>query len=124
MTANTRLTKEQKQDRKIMLNSLKEYDGEIASIGRFCVAKWPEFPNSKMSLFAFATCSDKERKNRRKVGEYFALNRLRQDESVKLPSFISAEEFARMLDELEYDVQLNAVDTPTGGTGGSFMDAW
>lgn len=103
MTANTKLTKEQKAQRKEWLNEFKTFNGELAFCGAFTVAKVSEFPGSKMAFFSVSVCSDKEQKFRRKVGEYHAMrNMLDIEEYVKLPSIVSALHFAEMLD-VEYE---------------------
>lgn len=126
MTANTRLTKEQKQDRKELKKFLRELNGEIGTCDPFTVAKASEFKGSKMAQFSVSMCSQDESKFRRKVGEYHALTKLLlpTNNYVILPAVISAQSFAEYLNDAFLSAQLSADNAPTGGIGGSFMDAW
>lgn len=100
MTANTKLTREQKDQRIEWLCELKFSSGEIANAGMFTVAKLPDFEGSKMAHFSVSVCSETEQKFRRKVGEYHALRRLMEfnGEWITLPASISAQELANSLD--------------------------
>jgi hypothetical protein len=105
MTANTKLTREQKDQRIEWLCELKFSGGEIATAGMITVAKRPAFPGSKMAHFSVSVCSDTEQKFRRKVGEYHALRRLMEFNGnwnngnwITLPARILASSFAYTLD--------------------------
>ncbi len=99
MTANTKLTKEQKAQRREWLDEMEYLGGEVANAGNITVAKLSDFPGSKMAHFSVSVCSDTEKKFRRKVGEYHALRRLMEfyGEWVTLPAVISAQQFAESL---------------------------
>lgn len=92
MTANTKLTKDQKAQRREWLGEMEYLGGEVATAGMFTVAKLPDFPGSKMAHYSVSVCSDTEMKFRRKVGEYHALRRLMEFNGnwITLPSYISA----------------------------------
>ena len=101
MTANTKLTREQKDQRREWLEELEYANGEIANAAMFTVAKLPDFQGSKMAHFSVSVCSDTEMKFRRKVGEYHALRKLMEfgGEWVTLPNNITAYALAENLYE-------------------------
>lgn len=102
MTANTKLSREQKNDRIEWLTALEYSDGEVATSGRFTVAKMADFPNSRMAHFSVSYCARDEKKIRRKVGEYYALKKLMDfaGDWITLPANISADDLVNTLDEL------------------------
>lgn len=118
--ANTKLTSEQKSYRKEWLKSLKDCGGEIATVGAFTVAKAPDFKGARMAEFSVSYCSPFEVKNRRKVGEYHALNRLVGFDAgnwVVLPNRMSANSLAYLLNDMDED---DSAYTPAdGGNWGS-----
>lgn len=99
MIANTKLTKDQKAERREWIDELEYAGGEVANAGMFTVAKLPDFAGSKMAHFSVSVCSDTEMKFRRKVGEYHALRRLMEFKGywITLPAVISAQQFAESL---------------------------
>lgn len=101
MTANTKLTREQKDQRIEWLCELKFSGGETANVGMFTVAKLPDFEGSKMAHFSVSVCSETEQKFRRKVGEYHALRRLMEFNGnwITLPNSITAASLANLLDD-------------------------
>ena len=96
MTSNTKLNALQKQwtkDTKAMFNKC---GGTIAQMGRFTVAKMPEFKGSKMARFSVSYCSPDEKKFRPKVGEHFVLRRMSSKEFITLPNMFTARDVAYM----------------------------
>lgn len=90
--SNSKLTREQKNDRIEWLTAMDYSGGDVAGYGSFTVAKMPDFKGSKMAQFSVSVCSDTEKKFRRKVGEYHALRRLFDctGEWITLPNSIDA----------------------------------
>ena len=87
-TSNTKLTKEQKTMRKFFLEALQEQNGEIFSFpeNNCTIVVIPEFTNSNMLRVSVSYSSDNEQKFRRKVGEYYALEKMfGNSEYIKLP---------------------------------------
>jgi hypothetical protein len=103
--ANSKLTREQKDSRIEWLSALQFSDGEIAACGRYTVAKLPMFPGSRMAQFIVSYCAKDEQKIRRKVGEFYALDKMYVlgDTGVTLPSHITAMDLASMLAEFDED---------------------
>lgn len=105
MTANSRLTKNQKAERRAHLHTLFHAYGDIASSGRYTVAKMPEFFGSKMARYSVSVCSKDEIKFRRKVGEYHALVRLfNWNECITLPNNITPFHLTSILDNSEHEI--------------------
>ena len=74
---NTKLDKEMKAFRKGRLEHLPKNTLFVYSEdSNFTLVAHPVFSGSKMYNVTMSYCSEKENKNRRKVGEYFALNKL------------------------------------------------
>lgn len=96
--SNSKLTKFQKVSRKVMLADLRSALGSIATVGRFTVAIMPEFPGSSMARMSVSFASEDEQKIRRKVGEYHALIRLHNLESVPVPIGFDATDMANQYD--------------------------
>lgn len=116
MSANTKLTAEQKVDRKEWLKELHEYGGDIGQMAPFTVAKVPEFEGSKMACFSVAVCSNEEQRFRRKVGEYHALRKMNNYKFITLPAIITAQDLADTLYTLCADIEPLSV-----GMGSSTM---
>ena len=76
MQSNSKLTDYQKSLRKQMLA---QFAGVLATSGRVTVAL--ERTGEKMGRFSLAIASEDERKIRRKVGEFYALNRFDDGDS-------------------------------------------
>ena len=100
MIANTKLTKDQKAERREWMDELEYAGGEVANAGNITVAKLSDFPGSKMAHFSVSVCSDTEKKFRRKVGEYHALRRLMEFNGswITLPANITAYGLAVAID--------------------------
>lgn len=95
--SNSKLNSVQKTLRKNMLVKFTGEGGEIFSFSehRTTVAIVPEFTGSKMSRVSVSICSPDEVKFRRKVGEYFALDKLFVGEYVVVPTPNQTEYFAK-----------------------------
>lgn len=97
-SSNTKLTAAQKAKRKYMLADLDVMDGTIGTRDYYTVAKLPEFKGSRMAMFSVAVCSQDEIKNRRKVGEYHALDKLfGKNQFILMPNCIMVSEFLEFL---------------------------
>lgn len=86
--SNSKLTPEQKIERKDMLSLLNTADGYIMQDGETgaTAAIMPEFPGSRMVRVSFSFMSPDEIKFRRKVGEYWTMYRMfYRDEFVTIP---------------------------------------
>lgn len=100
MAKQTKLTPEQKTFRKDILFAYNDAEGfEIATseCGRVTVAKIDEFPGSRMACFSVSIASPTEPRVKRKVGEYWALYRMKTGQTVILPGTISAADFAQSI---------------------------
>jgi hypothetical protein len=93
MLSNSKLTQDQKDWLKIMSNLHPEIRFAIAGETTFAFKNLGDIVE-----FATAICSDSEKKNRAKVGKYFALDRYFDGHTVKL-KFV---DFDNMLDAI-YD---------------------
>lgn len=83
MQSNSKLTSEQKRDRKEMLESV--YIGEIVYIANNGETTIVYCRVGSNITFATSIMSPNEKKFRRKVGEYHALTRYINGETVMLP---------------------------------------
>lgn len=94
--SNSKLNAVQKDSRKNMLIDHEANGGEIFSFPQYfaTVAIVPEFTGSNMSCMSVSVCSPDETKFRRKVGEFYALDKLFAGECVKMPTPVVAEYFA------------------------------
>lgn len=102
MRANTKLTKEQKAERKAWMQELHSASGHIYTnvSGTVTMVVMPENSGSRIVLATFAVASPNEEKIRRKVGEYHALRRMFMEyKYVKLPTFSS---FQGVVDNLGF----------------------
>ena len=89
MQSNSKLTAGQKTSLKSMMKFLP--DVQFATIGKTTIA----FQHvGDLVEFATAICADNEKKNRPKVGKFYAMQRFENGQSVKLPFF----QFDNMLD--------------------------
>jgi hypothetical protein len=96
--SNTKLTVEQKLERKRMLADLGGMGGTIGTRDYYTVVRLPEFKGSRMAMYSVSVRSMDEIKNRRKVGEYHALNKLfNKNQFVLLPEHIMVSEFLEFL---------------------------
>lgn len=98
--ANTKLDK----DTKAWLKQAKQdYECRLTfGYGnRFTVARIEEFPGASMACFAVSYASQDEQKVRRKVGEWYALNKLHAGSVIKLPAKFAAQDVADMFVELD-----------------------
>lgn len=87
--SNSKLTPEQKIERKQLIEQIMRDNGEIyqnEGTGETMVAV-PEFTGSRMYHVSFSFMSPDEVKFRRKVGEYWALYRYWVGESVIVPEW-------------------------------------
>lgn len=91
--SNSKLTPEQKIERKELMQIMRDSGGEIMqdSENGATAVILSEFPGSRMVRVSFSFMSPDETKFRRKVGEYWALRRMYWDgESVAVPgTFVS-----------------------------------
>lgn len=101
--SNSKLSREQKTARKVMLADLQTAGGTIATVGRFTVAIVPEFSGSNMARMSVAFASEDEQKIRRKVGEFHALFRMQDNQSVPVPVNFDALNMANRMDE-DYNI--------------------
>lgn len=97
--SNSKLTRAQKDFRKFYMAKLVSAGGTIATVGRFTVAIVPEFPGSNMARMSVAFASEDEQKIRRKVGEYHALYRWKDNQSVPVPVNFEARDMADFMEE-------------------------
>ena len=96
-TSNTKLTKDEKEDRKQLLACLKHEEGEIFSYPEHnaTIVVVPEFKGSNMVRVSVSYSSPNEKKFRRKVGEYYALcNMFDCEEFIKVPLKYGYDELA------------------------------
>lgn len=102
--SNTKLDTSQKESRKEMKACVRANDGQIFSFPHHgvTVAIEPAFPGSRMVNVSVSFMSPNEQKFRRKVGEYYALYRMRSGEYVQVPNSLEwatiAEYFAELAD--------------------------
>lgn len=82
---NTKLTSEQKADRKEMRVELLANGGALFAFAGFTVALAPVFSGSNMANFAVSVAAPDESKQRRKVGEYHALVKLFEGTCTQIP---------------------------------------
>jgi hypothetical protein len=94
--SNSKLSHEQKIFRKAALSDLRDCGGHIFTSNRVTVAIMPEFAGSKMARMSVSIASENEQKLRRKVGEFHALERLHNLESVPVPSYLDTRDMAEM----------------------------
>lgn len=87
MISNSKLTKEQKETRKVHKAALVTQGGAIvtSSDGSVTLAFVPEFHGSRMLAVGVSVASPNEQKIRRKVGEYHALDNLMFGNTIKVP---------------------------------------
>ena len=92
MQSNSKLTKDQKQ----YLKEMAEFNPKInfAIMGKTTIA-FKHIGN--LVEFSTAICADTEKKNRVKVGKYWAFTRFRDGQTVKMPFF----QFDNMMDNEE-----------------------
>jgi hypothetical protein len=92
MQSNSKLTKYQKS----MLKDLRGFmpDVQFAIMGKTTIAFQHVGDNVE---FATAICADTEKKNRPKVGKFYAITRFENQQTVKMPFF----QFDNMLDNEE-----------------------
>lgn len=122
--ANTKLTREQKDFRIEWLSALEFSDGDIAACGRYTVVTVPMFPGSRMSQFLVSYCAKDEQKIRRKVGEYYVLEKMYGlgHTGITLPSYIGAMDLASIL--AEYDDDNDHLEYFDDGYGSSTMEKY
>ena len=85
MTSNSKLTQEQKADRKEMMDALPK--GSTFAVSE-CGVTVLAVPEGDLVAFSSAVMSEDEQKFRRKVGEYHALARYFAAECIILPAAI------------------------------------
>jgi len=87
MISNSKLTKEQKEARKVRKAAIVAQGGAIVTSfdGRVTLAFVPEFQGSRMLAVGVSVASPNERKIRAKVGEYHALDNLMFGNAIKVP---------------------------------------
>jgi hypothetical protein len=112
--SNSKLSREQKAERKAMLADLADAGGTLATVGRFTVAISPEGKGLRMARMSVAVASPDEQKIRRKVGEFHALTRLYDLQSVPVPRDFDAQDLAEMMSQTDggYQFGLEPEDTP------------
>lgn len=82
MQSNSKLSAIQKSDLKEMREAMPEVNFEI--MGKTIIAFHPVGDTVE---FATAICADNEKKNRPKVGKYWAIKRFENGQTVKLPNY-------------------------------------
>lgn len=91
MISNSKLTKEQKEIRKVHKAALVAQGGAIvtSSDGRVTLAFAPEFQGSRMLSVGVSVASPYERKIRAKVGEYHAMANMMFGNVIKVPDGVA-----------------------------------
>lgn len=83
--SNSKLDKIQKAERKSMLSELHNAGGWLHSDYGVTLCVVPEFAGSKMARVSVSVASEDEQKVRRKVGEFWALQRMAYGDSILVP---------------------------------------
>ncbi len=88
--SNSKLDRDSKADRKVLLAALTAAGGQIFSFPNagwgVTIAVMPEFEGSRTMRVAVAVASPAEEKFRRKVGEYVALCHMDDGQSIAVPA--------------------------------------
>lgn len=99
--SNSKLTKVQKASRKEMLADMIALGGSIATVGSVTVIIVPEFTGSSMARMSLSFAAPEELKLRRKVGEFHALSRYFDNQSVPVPAWYEADTMAEGFSAME-----------------------
>jgi hypothetical protein len=99
--SNSKLTKLQKSERKVMLADILQAGGSISTVDGVTVVIVPEFPGSNMARMSLSFAAPEELKYRRKVGEFHALTRHYDNQSVPVPVFFEAQSVAEVFSDME-----------------------
>lgn len=100
MISNSKLTKEQKEARKVRKAAIVAQGGAIVTSfdGRVTLAFVPEFQGSRMLAVGVSVASPNERKIRAKVGEYHALyNPMFGGNTIKVPDGVDMYALANVI---------------------------
>src|SRR5574343_103260 len=99
--AQVKLSAAEQEELFDLMDYVKDNEGTIYHNTRtgVTVVKLPEFPGSRMAKFSVSMRSGVESQNNRKYGLYTALQNLTYGEYVKMPNYITAQEFAEFVSE-------------------------